>query len=68
VPDATSSVFDFGGDGPPHAAINIVASGGRRLRRRTWGFGSVLAILLLLFWIYNEFVAPLFGLPRLSDH
>ena len=60
-------MFAFGGDGPPQAATNSVSERGRRLRRKRWGLWSVVGILLLLFWIYNDFVAPIFGLPRLED-
>ncbi|GAA3604358.1 hypothetical protein [Microlunatus ginsengisoli] len=60
-------VFSFGGDGPPQVATNTVSERGRRLRRRRWGLWSVVGILLLLFWIYNDFVAPIFGLPRLES-
>ena len=60
-------VFSFGGD-QPEVATNTVAEQGRRLRRRRWGFWSVIAVLVLAFWIYNDAVAPIFGLPRLDDH
>jgi hypothetical protein len=53
-------------DERPTAATNTVAAQGRRLRRRQWGFWSVVAIALIVAWIYNDFVAPLFGLPRLE--
>ncbi|MET1004220.1 MAG: hypothetical protein ABWX96_01660 [Propionibacteriaceae bacterium] len=50
----------------PAAATNIVAEQGRRLRHRRWGLASVLGILVVAFWIYNEVVAPLFGWPTLD--
>jgi hypothetical protein len=59
-------VFTLGGDGPPAGATNTIAEKGRRLRRRRWGLWSVVALLLIGFWIYNEFVAPVFGLPTLD--
>jgi hypothetical protein len=61
-------VFAFGGDGPPTTANNTVAAQGRRLRRRRWGFWSVVGILIVAFWVYNDLVAPILGLPRLDDH
>ena len=64
---AGASVFDYGGDGP-QAATNVVAAQGRRLRGKRWGTGSVLALLFLLLLIYNNFVAPIFGWPRLDSH
>jgi hypothetical protein len=73
APAATAStsdqpVFAFGGDGPPKAATNTVAAQGRRLRRRRWGFWTVIAVLIAAFWVYNDMVAPIVGLPRLDDH
>jgi len=69
-PSSTSDrpVFAFGGDGPPTTANNTVAAQGRRLRRRRWGFWSVVGILVVAFWVYNDLVAPILGLPRLDDH
>ncbi len=64
---AGASVFDYGGDGP-QVATNVVAAQGRRLRGKRWGAGSVLALLFLLLLIYNNFVAPIFGWPRLDSH
>ncbi len=64
---AAQPAFTLGGDGPPHVASNTIAAGGRRLRRRTWGLWSLVGVLLVIFWIYNEFLAPLFGWPRLED-
>ena len=60
-------VFALGGDGPPRTAANTVAAKGRRLRRRRWGVYSVIGLLLVGFWIYNDFIAPIFGLPRLDN-
>ena len=60
-------VIAFAGDGPPQTAGNTVAARGRRLRRRTWGFWSVIALLAVAFYVYNDFVAPVFGLPHLAD-
>jgi hypothetical protein len=60
-------VFTFAGDGPAETASNAVASGGRRLRRRTWGFWSIVAILVVLLYLYNSFLAPLFGWPHLIE-
>ena len=60
-------VFALGGDGPPRTAANTVAAKGRRLRRRRWGVYSVIGLLLIGFWIYNDFIAPIFGLPRLDE-
>jgi hypothetical protein len=71
APSASTSdqpVFAFGGDGPPRAATNTIAAQGRRLRRRRWGLWTVIAILIAAFWVYNDLVAPIFGLPRLDDH
>ncbi|MBA3529349.1 MAG: hypothetical protein H0T91_08600 [Propionibacteriaceae bacterium] len=59
-------VFTLGGDGPPRTATNTIAGRGRRLRRRRWGLWSIVALLMIGFWIYNEFVAPIFGLPTLD--
>ena len=59
-------VFTLGGDGSPRTATNTVAGKGRRLRRRRWGLSSVVGLLLIAFWIYNEFVAPILGLPTLD--
>jgi hypothetical protein len=59
-------VFMFGGDGPPRTATNTVAEKGRRLRRRRWGLWSIVVILLIAYWIYDKFVAPMFGLPTLD--
>jgi hypothetical protein len=59
-------VFTLGGDGPPRTATNIVAERGRRLRRG-WSFASVVGILLIAFWVYNDLIAPIFGLPRLEE-
>ena len=66
-PSNDAPVFALGGDGPPVTASNTVAGGGRRLRRRRWGLWSVVAILLIGFWLYNDFIAPMFGLPRIDD-
>ena len=60
------SVFEFGGDGPPRTATNTIAGKGRRLRRRRWGVGSVVGLLVIGYWIYNEFIAPIFGLSTLG--
>ena len=60
-------VFALGGDGPPRTAANTVAAKGRRLRRRRWGVYSVIGLLLIAFWIYNDFIAPIFGWPRLDN-
>lgn len=60
-------VFALGGDGPTQAASNAVAERGRRLRSRRWGAWSVLGILVIGFFVYNELVAPFFGLPRLNN-
>ena len=59
-------VFAFAGDGPPQTATNLVAEKGRRLRRRRWGFWSVVGLLVIGFYVYNEVVAPIFGLPHLG--
>ena len=59
-------VFAVGGDGPPQNATNTVAGKGRRLRHRRWGLWSVVGVLVIGFWIYNEFIAPIFGLPILD--
>jgi hypothetical protein len=60
------SVFALGGDGPPQSATNTVAGRGHRLRHRRWGLWSVVGVLVIGFWIYNEFIAPIFGLPTLD--
>ncbi len=60
-------VFAFAGDGPPQTATNLVAEKGRRLRRRRWGFWSVVGLLIIGFYVYNEVVAPIFGLPHLGS-
>jgi hypothetical protein len=59
-------VFTLGGDGPPRTATNTIAAKGRRLRRRRWGLWMVVVILMIGFWIYNEIIAPIFGLPTLN--
>jgi hypothetical protein len=64
---ADEAVFALGGDGPPRTASNTIAEKGRRLRRRRWGLWSVVGILVVGYWIYDGFIAPMFGLPRL-DH
>ena len=64
VPDQ-QAVFAFAGDGAPPVATNVVGSGGRRLRSRRWGPWTVVVVLFFAFWIYNEFIAPLYGLPVL---
>ena len=51
----------------PTGPTNVIAEPGRRLRARRWGWASVVALLLVAFWIYDAVVAPLFGLPTL-DH
>jgi hypothetical protein len=61
------SVFALSGDGPPQTATNTVAAKGRRLRRRRFGLWAVVGLLLVAFYVYNEFVAPIFGLPRLEN-
>ena len=66
APPTRQPVFAFAGDGPPQAAGNTVAERGRRLRRRTWGFWSIVGLLLVAFWFYNSWIAPLFGLPHLD--
>ena len=63
---AQGPVFALGGDGPPRTATNLVAERGRRLRRG-WGFASIVGILLIAFWVYNDLIAPIFGLPRLEE-
>lgn len=65
-PEDAQPVFAFAGDGPPRPADNRIAERGRRLRRRTWGFWSVVGLLLVAFWIYNSLLAPTFGLPHLD--
>jgi hypothetical protein len=65
--ETSEPVFAFGGDGPPQTATNTVAERGRRLRRRTWTVSSVIGLLLIAFWIYNEIIGPIFGLPTLED-
>ena len=59
-------VFTLGGDGPPRTATNTIAEKGRRLRRRRFGLWMVVVILLVAFWVYNEIVGPIFGLPTLN--
>jgi hypothetical protein len=59
-------VFTLGGDGPPRTATNTIAEKGRRLRRRRFGLWMVVVILMVAFWVYNEIVAPIFGLPTLN--
>ncbi len=59
-------VFTLGGDGPPQTATNTIAARGRRLRRRRWSMSSVAVLLLIGYWIYAEFIAPVFGLPTLD--
>ena len=59
-------VFTLGGAGPPRTATNTVAERGRRLRRG-WGFASVVGVLLIVFWVYNDLIAPIFGWPRLEE-
>ena len=66
APPTRQPVFAFAGDGPPQAAGNTVAERGRRLRRRTWGFWSIVGLLLIASWFYNSWIAPLFGLPHLD--
>jgi hypothetical protein len=62
----TQPVFTLGGDGPPRTATNTIAEKGRRLRRRRFGLWMVVVILMVAFWVYNEIVAPMFGLPTLN--
>jgi hypothetical protein len=59
-------VFTLGGDGPPRTATNTIAEKGRRLRRRRSGLWMVVAILVVAFWVYNEIVARIFGLPTVN--
>ncbi len=59
-------VFDLSGDGPPVTVANTVAARGRRLRHRRWGLWSIVGLLLVGLWVYNEVVAPLLGLPTLD--
>ena len=56
-----------GDPAPLTPTANIVAEQGRRLRRRRWGLWTVVAAAVIVAWIYDDLVAPLFGLPRL-DH
>ncbi len=60
------AVFAFSGDGPPRPADNAVAEKGRRLRRRRWTLWSVVGALVIAYWAYSEFLAPLLGLPTLD--
>ena len=59
-------LFTVGGDGPAQTASNSIAARGRRLRRRRWGLWSVVGVLMIGFVVYNEFIAPIFGLPTLG--
>ncbi len=58
--------FAQGGDGAPRTATNTVAAKGRRLRRGGWGIWAVVGLLLVGYYVYSQFVAPVFGLPTLG--
>ena len=58
--------FSLDGDAFPPTASNTVAERGRRLRRRRWGLWSLVAVLVIGYWLYAEVVAPIFGLPTLD--
>ncbi len=62
----SAPLFTVGGDGPAQTASNSIAARGRRLRRRRWGLWSVVGVLVIGFVVYNEFIAPIFGLPTLG--
>ena len=59
-------LFSLDGDALPPTASNTVAERGRRLRRRRWGLWSLVAVLVIGYWLYSEVVAPIFGLPTLD--
>ncbi|WP_152362201.1 hypothetical protein [Microlunatus speluncae] len=59
-------VFDRSGDGPPRTATNTVGTTGRRLRKGGWGVWAVIGLLLVGYYVYSQFVAPVFGLPTLG--
>jgi hypothetical protein len=65
-PDPGRPLFALGGDGGQGAATNRVAEQGRRLRRRRWGLGALVSLLVVAYWVYDDVVAPLFGLPTLG--
>jgi hypothetical protein len=42
--------------------VNQVAPQGRRLKRRTSVFATVIVVAAALFWLWNNLLAPMFGL------
>ncbi len=62
----SAPLFALGGDGPPQTATDNVGEKGRRLRRRRWGLWSIVGLLVIGYVVYNDFVAPIFGLPTFS--
>ena len=60
-------MFTLGGDGPPRTADQHRGRAGPPAPPRRWGFASVVGVLLIVFWVYNDLIAPIFGWPRLEE-